>query len=128
MNNVAKWHELVSSKNADGLNDLIAEGATFYSPVVFKPQEGKEITVVYLTAAFHVLMNGTFKYVREINDDRCSCLEFELELDGKKVNGVDLITWGDDGLIADFKVMIRPLQGVNAVHQKMGEMLATMQK
>jgi hypothetical protein len=50
-------------------------------------------------------------------------LEFETTMDGKYVNGVDIITCDDDGAIVEFKVMIRPLQAVNLVHGAMKAML-----
>ena len=64
-----------------------------------------------------------FRYVRELKSDRDAVLEFELELDAIKVNGVDLIKWNDAGLIVEFKVMIRPLKAINLIHQKMGQRL-----
>ena len=50
-------------------------------------------------------------------------LEFETEVDGKYANGVDIITCDDDGMIVEFKVMMRPLQAINAVHAQMKAML-----
>ena len=95
----------------------------FYSPVVFTPQKGKEITKIYLSAAAEVFEGNSFSYVRELIKDNEAALEFELELDEIKVNGVDLITWNHEKKITEFKVFIRPLQAVNALHQKMGAML-----
>jgi len=66
--------------------------------------------------------------VREIVGPTDAMLEFETEIDGILVNGVDIIKWNDTGRIVDFKVMIRPLKGINIIHQKMGEMLAAAQK
>ena len=34
-----------------------------------------------------------------------------------------MIRWNDAGQITEFKVMLRPLQAVNLIHQMMGEML-----
>ena len=64
-----------------------------------------------------------FKYTKEIIHDNSACLEFETEIDGLYVNGIDLITWDEDNKIVEFKVLIRPLQAVNAIHQMMGKML-----
>jgi hypothetical protein len=99
-----------------------------HSPVVHTPQQGRAITRQYLSAALAVLANDSFRYVREIRGERDALLEFELELAGVRVNGVDLIRWNDAGQIVDFKVMVRPLKGMQAVHQKMGELLAQMQQ
>ncbi|MGB7209430.1 MAG: nuclear transport factor 2 family protein, partial [Pyrinomonadaceae bacterium] len=56
---VEKWHELVKSRNARGLDSLLADDIIFYSPVVYTPQVGKAIAIKYLTAAFHVFFNET---------------------------------------------------------------------
>jgi hypothetical protein len=52
-------------------------------------------------------------------------LEFENEVQGIRINGVDIITLSDDGrLITHFKVMVRPLKAINLLHQLMGQQLA----
>jgi hypothetical protein len=120
---IANWHRVVETRDAAGLNTLLAENAVFHSPVVHTPQVGKAITHRYLTAAFGVLFNESFRYVREIVSDHDAALEFVVEIDGISVNGVDMITWDDDGRIVDFKVMLRPLKAINLIHQKMAAML-----
>ena len=122
------WHHLVKTGDASGLRDLIAEDAVFHSPVVHAPQLGRKVTVMYLSAAFKVFFNPTFRYVREIVGAHDAMLEFETEIDGVVVNGVDIIKWNDAQQIVEFKVMIRPLKGMQVIHQKMGEMLAAAQK
>jgi hypothetical protein len=121
------WHRLVRTHDASGLRELVAEDAVFHSPVVHSAQHGRKLTVMYLSAAFQVFFNPTFRYVREIVGASDAMLEFETEIDGILVNGVDIIQWNADDRIVDFKVMIRPLQGINIIHQKMGEMLAAAQ-
>ena len=122
-NPIATWHELVESRSANGLDALIAEDAVFHSPVVHTPQVGKAITVQYLAAALKVFATDDFSYVRQLKDENNAVLEFELELDGIQINGVDMIQWNDAGKITEFKVMLRPLKAVNVIHQKMGAML-----
>jgi len=80
---------------------------------------------MYLAAAVHVFGNESFRYVREVVGENNAVLEFETEIDGIVVNGVDMIRWNDEGSITEFKVMIRPLKAVDLIHQKMGEMLLT---
>jgi ketosteroid isomerase-like protein len=120
---IAAWHDLVARRSADGLEALIDDDAVFYSPVVHTPQIGKTITAQYLAAALQVFATDSFRYVRELQGDRNAVLEFELELDGVQINGVDMIQWNDAGKITEFKVMLRPLKAVNVIHQKMGAML-----
>ncbi len=124
---LAAWHAVVRSRDLAALGALLADDVVFHSPVVHTPQRGKAITVAYLSGAMHVLNTPTFRYVREIVGDSDALLEFLTEIDGVQIDGVDLIHWNGQGLIDDFKVMLRPLKAVNIVHQKMGEMLARLQ-
>lgn len=120
---VETWHSILKSRDVAMLNELIAEEAVFHSPVVHTPQRGKDLVILYLTGAFHVLFDESFHYVREVVADNEAVLEFECEIDGIHINGVDLIRSNDDGQIVDFKVLIRPLKAVNKLHEKMGQML-----
>ncbi len=122
------WHHLVRTQDPSGLKALIAEDAVFHSPVVHTPQRGRKLTVMYLGAAFQVFFNPTFRYVREIVGPSDAMLEFETEIDGVLVNGVDIIKWNDAGQITEFKVMLRPLKAINVIHQKMGAMLQAAQQ
>ena len=126
--NLKVWHERMESKSREELSTQLADDAVFHSPVVHTPQRGKPIVMAYLSAADEVLGNDSFRYVREIVDEsvNMAMLEFELELDGVHVNGVDIISWNDEGKIQDFKVMVRPLKAINKVWEEMGKMLETM--
>jgi len=118
------WHDLVRTRNVKGLDSLLADDVVFHSPVVHTPQVGK---ASYLAAAFHVFFNESFRYVREIVGPGDAALEFQVEIDGIAVNGIDLIKWNDAGRIVEFKVMIRPLKAINLIHQKMAAMLQAKQ-
>ena len=117
------WHEIAKARDGKRLADWLAEDAVFWSPVVHTPQEGKAVTLQYLVAAFHVFFNDSFRYVREVCNGEGAVLEFQVEIDGIAVNGVDMIRWNAEGKITEFKVMLRPLKAVNLIHQKMGAML-----
>jgi hypothetical protein len=129
-----RWHRYLGGDRG-GLDDLLHDDVTFWSPIVFSPQQGKELTTLYLTAAGSTLggggggssAGGGFRYVRTVREGNHAVLEFETTMDGTYVNGVDLITCDDDGRIVDFKVMIRPLRAINAVHEQMRQMLERMQ-
>lgn len=121
-----KWHEVVKTKDYELLSSILADDVVFYSPVVFTPQKGKQITLMYVSAAAEVFEGNSFRYTNEIINGNKASIEFELELEGIKVNGVDLITWNENQKITEFKVFIRPLQAVNAMHKQMGVMLEKM--
>ena len=120
---------------ANGLDVLLDDDVVFYSPIVYTPQVGKEITKLYLQAAGQTLPGENsspqntndslkrFRYTKEVLAGNTAVLEFETTVEGKYVNGVDIITCNDAGKIVEFRVMIRPLQAINLVHKQMGEML-----
>lgn len=141
---VDAWHAFMTGgAGGEALDELLHDDCVFVSPVVFTPQQGKDITTMYLTAASGSLggsagptdaapvtspdgedWDGRFRYVRELRDGDHAVLEFETTVDGKYVNGIDMITCDRDGKIVEFKVMIRPLQAINAVHAQMKAALA----
>ena len=118
------WHDLIRSRDARGLDALLADDVVLHSPVVHTPLAGKPIVRKYLQAALQVFVNDTFRYVRELEGPTDAVLEFQVEIDGITVNGVDMLRWNADGRIVDFKVMVRPLKAVNLIHQKMAALLA----
>jgi ketosteroid isomerase-like protein len=121
---VAAWHAyMVSGGDADLLAAQLADDAVFHSPVVHSPQEGKAKVMMYLLSAAKVLGNDSFTYVRELVDGNDALLEFTSELDGIKINGIDLIQFDDDGRIKDFKVMVRPIKAVNKLWEMMAAQL-----
>jgi hypothetical protein len=134
---IENWHRQVRGQFPGGLDELLADDCVFYSPVVFTPQRGKEITKLYLDAAASTFSEGQgggggispeskFRYVKETFAGHHAILEFETEMGGKFVNGVDIITCNDEGKIVEFKVMVRPLQAVNLLHERMRAMLEQM--
>ena len=120
MNPIKEWHKIVKSGNTENLSSIIDSDCIFYSPVVFTPQKGKELTIKYLSAAALVFGDDSFKYIKEVINEKNACLEFELKLNGIEINGVDLISWNDKNKISEFKVLIRPLKGVQLIHELMG--------
>lgn len=120
---VEKWHALLAAQDVSRLDDLLADDVVFHSPVLHTPQRGKAVTSLYLTAAYQVLLGSGFHYVREVANDTDAVFEFEAELDGIHINGVDMMHWNSEGKIDDFKVMVRPLKAVNLLHGLMASML-----
>ena len=140
---VAQWHSYLRGELPGGLDDLLDDDVVFYSPIVFTPQRGKQITSLYLQAAGqtfggdasavspgseHTGSGGRFTYTKTVLGDDTAVLEFETTMEGKYVNGVDIIRCNDEGRIIEFRVMIRPLQAVNLVHRRMAAMLESMAK
>lgn len=121
------WHEIASAGDATRLGEVLAEDCVFFSPVVHTPQVGREISSLYLAGAMQVF-NESFHYTKEIVSRRHAVLEFECMLDDILINGVDIISFNEDGKIAEFRVMLRPLQAVNLLHSKMQAALESFGK
>jgi hypothetical protein len=142
---VEQWHRYLRGELPDGLDGLLDDDVVFYSPIVFTPQRGKAIATLYLQAASVALpgdsvsgdgapppaersgdLPDAFHYTKQVLDGDTAVLEFETTIEGKYVNGVDIIRCNDVGRIVEFRVMIRPLQAVNMVHRQMAETLEAM--
>jgi hypothetical protein len=120
-----RWEHIAESGDFDLLDDLLADDVVFESPIVHTPQLGRAITKAYLIAAVKVLNGPQARFVNRWFAERSAVLELVTELDGATINAVDIIDWNSEGRIIHFKVMVRPLKAINALHQAMGRQLAT---
>ena len=151
---VTRWQAFIRGELPGGLDDLLDDDVVFYSPIVFTPQRGKQITALYLQAAAQTFGGdgggpramgeateggrrrgasahegahpGRFRYTKMVLGDDTAMLEFETTMKGKYVNGIDIIRCNEQDRIVEFRVMIRPLQAVNLVHEQMAAMLESM--
>lgn len=119
---LARWHEFVATQNAEILDEILAEDVKFHSPFVWKPKDGKAMTVKILTTVVRVFED--FRYVREITGAENCALEFEAKVGELTLRGVDLIQIGADGKIIDFEVMVRPANALQALGMEMGKRLS----
>ena len=137
---IERWHQNLRGALPGGLDELLADDVVFYSPVVFTPQRGKDVTKLYLGAAFSTLAAPSessgpstpagsvgstprFRYTKEVLAGDTAVLEFETTIGGKYVNGVDIIRCDADGKIVEFRVMVRPLQAITVLHEQMRSLL-----
>jgi hypothetical protein len=119
-----RFRAAVEQANLDQLPELFHEDAAFRSPVLFKPYEGRDQVLKVLRAAERVLaIGGAFRYMHQLEDpdDRVAMLEFTTEVDGRQVEGIDKLTFDEDGLITELKVLIRPASALQLVGVKMAE-------
>jgi hypothetical protein len=115
---LSAWHRVVETGAPSLLDDLLAEDCVFRSPAVHTPQEGKQLTTAYLSAAL-VVLGPTLSYRHEWYDDESAVLEFTAELDGRSVHGIDMLRWGQDGRILEFTVMVRPFKALTTLMEQM---------
>jgi hypothetical protein len=119
---VKAWHAVVESGDPALLDGLLADGVVFRSPAVFAPQAGKDLAALYLRSAMAVL-GPSLRYVGEWYGPSSAVLEFEAELDGLYVHGVDMLRWNDDEQLISFTVMVRPMRGLTKLVELMQRQL-----
>ncbi|WP_424962613.1 nuclear transport factor 2 family protein [Ekhidna sp.] len=116
---LSNWHEVVKKQDARLLKSMLDKDAVFHSPILFKPQKGRKLVMTYLLAAARMFEDTNFHYVKEVINEQEAILEFNAEIDGIQIDGVDIITANKDELITEFKVMLRPLKAIETVGEKM---------
>ncbi|HLX57865.1 MAG TPA: nuclear transport factor 2 family protein [Ktedonobacteraceae bacterium] len=120
---LAKWYKFVREKDEQALAEALADDVLFRSPFLWKPKEGKANAILYLSSAVRVLED--FAYHRQFEGDNSVVLEFSARVGTLSVKGVDIIQFNADGLIADFEVMVRPANGLQALGAAMAQQLAS---
>jgi len=119
--NLELWHKVVLEKNYDLLQDLLDENVEFHSPTVWKPKLGRDVTAYILEMITDIFED--FQYHRQWIDGNNFALEFSAKVDGKNLKGIDLIRWNDEGKIVHFEVMLRPINTLQLVFEKMTQRL-----
>jgi hypothetical protein len=116
-----RFRAAVEERRVDRASELFREDAAFRSPVLFKPYEGRDRVLSVLRAAERVLGGERFRYLHQLEDpdDRVAMLEFATEVDGKQVEGIDKLTFDEDGRISELKVLIRPASALEVVAARM---------
>ncbi len=115
--NLDRWHQVVANKDMALLRELLDENVEFHSPTVWQPKKGRDITQYILKMVIDIFQD--FEYQREWIDGENLALEFSARVDDKKVKGIDLIRWNDQGKIVHFEVMLRPINGLQLMLDKM---------
>lgn len=124
-----RFRAAVEGGDIAGSAALFREDAVFRSPVVYRPYQGRDTMLKVLEAAERVLgLDGRFRYVHQLEDGdaRVAILEFATEVNGREVEGIDKLSFDEDGRITELKVMLRPASAMQAVGAQMGEELSRL--
>jgi len=122
---LAGCRKYVETQDIELLRRVLHPDVVFESPVAHTPQRGREVTLRYLEAAVNVLRGPDFRFTGEWHNDCGTVLELQSEIEGIRINGVDIIELSSDGeLITHFKVMVRPIEAIKLLHRLMSEELA----
>jgi orotidine-5'-phosphate decarboxylase len=121
---LAKWRDMVARRDMSALAEIVHPEATFRSPMAFKPYHTAQAVTLILSTVMNVFED--FAYHRQFVSEsgRSVVLEFSARVGERSLKGVDIIAFDADGLIADFEVMVRPFNAMQALGQEMGARLA----
>ena len=118
-----RFRAAIDDRDLTALGDLLTEEVRLYSPVKFRPFEGRPMVL----GLFGVLMR-TFEDFRYVGDfagtaetgaggaeGPSTILLFRATVNGKEVQGIDLLHFDDDERIKEITVMVRPQSAVQAL-------------
>jgi len=107
------------AKDFDAAKELFADDVTFRSPFVHKPYEGIDATAFLLGHVVNVFED--FRYIAHVETGDTAVLQFEANVNGRQLQGVDILVFNEEGRIADMTVMVRPMTGLAALGEEMGK-------
>jgi hypothetical protein len=122
------WHAMISQKDLSALPELLDPQAVFRSPMAHTPYPGAPVVSMILNTVMNVFED--FTYYRELAtaDGLNVILEFSAKVGEKELKGIDMIRFNEQGKIVEFEVMVRPLSGLQALGEQMGQRLGAYLK
>jgi hypothetical protein len=123
---VADFRAAVEAGDHPAMVAALAPDVVFNSPIKHRPFEGREAVAVVLGAVVQTFED--FRYTDELSAERTSALVFRARVGDRDLEGIDILRFDDDGLIADFTVMVRPLTGAIALSEAVGEKLGIAER
>lgn len=121
---IKRWHEMLEKRDMSILNELLAEDIVFRSPVAFNPYAGKQVVFFILSNVIQIFENFTYHREFYSEDGLNVVLEFSANIAEKKLKGIDMIRFNEQGQMVDFEVMIRPKSGLEALAALMGQRMS----
>lgn len=123
---LAKWHDMVARADVTDLRAIVHPDATFRSPVAFKAYHSADALILALGTVITVFQDFAYHRQAATADGLNVVLEFSARVGDKRVKGIDFIRFDENGLITDFEVMMRPMNGVQALAAEMGARLGAL--
>jgi len=120
---LAVWHEMVESGDLSALESITHPDAVFRSPMAVHPYVSRPALIMALSTVIKVFEDFTYYRQLATPDGLNVVLEFSANVNGKKLKGIDLIRFDEEGKIREFEVMVRPLSGLQALGAEMGKRL-----
>jgi hypothetical protein len=116
----------VEARDIDAMVACLTPDCRLYSPVAFKPFDGREAVAELFRNLFEVFED--FHYVDELEGENSHALIFRAQVGGKAIHGLDHLHFDDDGLVDEFTVMMRPLSALVAMGEALGPRVGHLPK
>jgi hypothetical protein len=120
-----RFVEAVHAGDRQALGAAMAPGVEFRSPVVFKPYVSREVVELILVEGAMKVFED-FRYVERLERDRVATLIFKATVEGRELDGLDLLRFDEKGLVKELMVMVRPMSALHAVAEAMGRRFAAL--
>jgi hypothetical protein len=118
-----RFRAAAEGKDFSAIDDLFAEDVVFRSPVVFKEYEGRDAVAMLLGAVSQVFED--FRYTDHVETGDTAALAFSARVGDRELDGIDLLSFDDEGRINRLAVYVRPMSGVHALAEAMKQKLET---
>ena len=115
---LVSWNRAVHARNTEGLAALLADEVSMGAPPYWNRIEGKAVVAQLLGIIVETIAD--FTYHRQWVNGAELALEFEGHVGDCALQGIDLITLGEDGLITRLDVMIRPENALVLLRERVG--------
>jgi hypothetical protein len=119
---LARWHAIVASKDLEALADVLAPEVTLGAPPYWTKLAGRD--VVRHLLGIIVTTIEDFTYHREWVQGAELALEFTGRVGDHQLQGIDLITLDADGRVGNLDVMIRPINSLLVLRDKVAARMA----
>jgi SnoaL-like domain len=119
----AAFRQAIEQRDTAALLQTLAPDVVFHSPIVHAPYDGRDAVASVLRAVLHVFAD--FRYVAEYSAPNGHVLQFQTRVGERQLEGVDILTFDDAGLVREFTVMVRPYSAATALRETMAARLAS---
>jgi hypothetical protein len=111
------FKQAVEARDEEAMREALAEDVVFRSPVVYKPYEGREATMMILRAVLRVFED--FNYVDSLEAETSAALIFRAKVGERELEGLDHLSFDSEGRVTELRVMVRPMSGMHALGEAM---------
>ena len=115
------WYKAVAAKDIAAVAETLADDAEIASPAYWAPKGPKAYVVGVLTGVMGAFED--FCYEGKWIEGSEIILEFSARIGDIRLRGIDRISLDDEGRVRHIEVMIRPINGLMALAEKVRDHL-----